>query len=422
MVSIYTSMTDGDLREYYEELCDRISAVDTTVQALVPGTFDRERIAAQVERCLELFPEQSTRPPLFAVPVGIKDIFHCDGFTTRCGSCLPPELFQGPEAESVSRLKSAGAVVMGKTATTEFAYYAPAATRNPVNLAHTPGGSSSGSAAGVAAGFFDVALGSQTVGSVIRPASYCGVVGFKPSLGRIGTDGVVPFSVSVDHVGVFCKTAAMLPATIAVLDPSWQPASTPGRLRLGIPAGPYLSQAEDQALTAFQAQTSRLARTGIEFVETPVLEDIDAVNDRHTKLISAEIARVHAPWFQNHQHLYRAKTRQIIVTGQAVAESELTRLRESCLELRQTLAEAMRRYRIDAFACPSTTGEAPEGLASTGSPLMNLPWTHAGLPSVSLPAGFGSGGLPLGLQLVGGFDADEALIGAAMMLAPLLVD
>jgi Asp-tRNA(Asn)/Glu-tRNA(Gln) amidotransferase A subunit family amidase len=413
-------MTDDDLRAYYQKLCDRISAEEDTLRVFVPGTFDLQRIAAQVERCLEMYPDPSTRPPLFAVPVGVKDIFHCDGFTTRCGSRLPPELFQGPEAESVVRLKSAGAVVMGKTATTEFAYFAPAATRNPVNPAHTPGGSSSGSAAGVAAGFFDVALGTQTVGSVIRPASYCGVVGFKPSLGRISTNGVVPFSFTVDHVGVFCAKASELPAIMAALDPSCQPVPETDKLRLGIPVGPYLRQTEDQALNAFEAQKDRLAQAGIEIVEVPVLEDIGLINACHTKLISAEIARVHAPWFENHQDLYRTKTREIILTGQAVAESEMAGLKESGLALRRVLSEAMHRSRIDAFACPSTTGEAPVGLDTTGSPLMNLPWTHAGLPAVSLPAGAGPGGLPLGLQLAGGFGMDEGLIGAAMMLAPLL--
>ena len=422
MASVYASMTDDDLRAYYQALGDRISAEDQTLQVFVPGTFDRQGIEAQVERCLALFPDSSTRPPLFAMPVGVKDIFHCAGFTTRCGSRLPPELFQGPEAESVSRLKSAGAVVMGKTATTEFAYFAPAKTRNPVNPDHTPGGSSSGSAAGVAAGFFDVALGTQTVGSVIRPASYCGVVGFKPSLGRITTDGVVPFSVTVDHVGVFCRSATALPALMAVLDPSWQPVPEPDNLRLGIPVGPYLMQAEEQTLAAFETQKNRLARAGIEIVAVPVLEDIHAINARHTTLISAEIARVHAPWFEDHQDLYRTKTREIILTGQAVAESEMAGLQDACLALRRVLSEAMGRFRIDAFACPSTTGEAPVGLDTTGSPLMNLPWTHAGLPAVSLPAGSGPGGLPLGMQLVGDFGRDEGLVGAAMMLAPLLAD
>ncbi len=422
MVSAYAAMTDGDLREYYEALCRRIGGADPVIQAFVPGTFDRQGIASQLERCLERFPEPSSRPPLFAVPVGIKDIFHCDDFTTRCGSRLPPELFQGTEAETVSRLKAAGAVVTGKTATTEFAYFAPSATRNPVNPAHTPGGSSSGSAAGVAAGFFDYALGTQTVGSVIRPAAYCGVVGFKPSLNRVSTDGVVPFSATVDHVGVFCSSARALPAIMAVLDSSWQPAPEPTGVRLGIPRGPYLIQAGDQALAAFEEQMARLAGAGIDIVEVPALENIRDVNTRHNNLIAAEIARVHAPWFEIHRDLYRPKTREIITTGQAVEETALARLRSSCTALRAVLLDVMRTAGIDAFVCPSTTGEAPEGLDTTGSPLMNLPWTHAGMPALSLPAGAGPGGLPLGLQFVGGFGMDEHLAAVAIELAPLLTN
>ena len=422
MASAYRTMDAGELRAHYQALCRRIDAADAIIKAFVPGTFDRQRIASQVEGCLERFPEPSTRPPLFAVPVGIKDIFHCEGFTTRCGSRLPPELFQGPEAETVARLKAAGAVVMGKTATTEFAYFAPAATRNPVNPAHTPGGSSSGSAAGVAAGFFDYALGTQTVGSVIRPAAYCGVVGFKPSRGRVSTDGVVPFSATADHVGVFCPSPGALAAVMAVLDSSWQPSPAPAGLRLGIPRGPYLDQADDRALVAFEAQVRRLAGAGIAIADVPVLGDIRAVNARHNELIAAEIARVHAPWFEAHRDLYRQKTRAIIINGQAVGETALARLRSSCTTLRRALLDAMRTAGIEAFACPATTGEAPAGLDATGSPLMNLPWTHAGLPVVTLPAGAGPGGLPLGLQLVGGFDLDERLTSTVVALAPLLAD
>lgn len=422
MASTYAAMTGDDLRDHYQRLCDRIDTEEDTIQAFVPGTFDRQRIAAQVEQCLVRFPDPSRRPPLFAVPAGIKDIFHCDGFMTRCGSRLPPECFQGPEAETVSRLKAAGAVVMGKTATTEFAYFAPAATRNPANPAHTPGGSSSGSAAGVAAGFFDCALGTQTVGSVIRPASYCGVVGFKPSLGRVSTAGVVPFSVTVDHVGFFCHSATSLTSTMAALAPSWQAAAEPAELRLGIPAGPYLDQADDYVLAAFDALMRRLADAGILIVDVPILADIEALNARHTDLIAAEIARVHAPWFETHRHLYRSKTRDLIIAGQAVKESTLVQLRNSCTALRSILAEAMDVAGIDLFACPATTSEAPYGLETTGSPLMNLPWTHAGLPAVSLPAGTGPRGLPLGLQLAGPFGRDEHLAAAAIALAPRLAD
>jgi Asp-tRNA(Asn)/Glu-tRNA(Gln) amidotransferase A subunit family amidase len=347
------------------------------------------------------------------VPVGVKDIFHCNGFVTRCGSDLPPELFQGPEADAVTRLKAAGAIVMGKTATTEFAYLAPAATRNPVNTDHTPGGSSSGSAAGVAAGFFTYALGSQTVGSVIRPAAYCGIAGFKPSLGRIATCGMVPFSETADHVGVFSRSVAALPLVMAVLTDGWHDVPAPQRIRLGVPEGAYLEQTEPRALKAFHRQVGRLERAGCEVVRVAFLNDIEDINRRHMRLIACEIARVHAPWFDEYQDRYREPTRRIISDGSGVDDRERRALRDAGIRLRSASAARMAKHGLDAWICPSATGEAPRGLATTGSPLMNLPWTHAGLPAVTIPCGRGPQGLPLGLQIVGAFMADERLLALA---------
>lgn len=404
-----TGHTDDEIRGIYDRLCERVAGADDTLRVFVPGTFDRRRVMAQVDRLLADFPETAARPPLFGIPVGVKDIFHCQDYVTRCGSALSPELFQGPEASVVTRLKAAGAVVMGKAATTEFAYFAPAATRNPVNPAHTPGGSSSGSAAGVAAGFFDYALGTQTVGSVIRPAAYCGITGFKPSLGRVDTDGVVPFSQTADQVGVFCRTAADLPAILKVAAKRWRAVQAPVSARLGLPAGAYLLQADGPALKAFGEQAHLLRQAGYDIVEVDALGDIQDINQRHQRLVAAEIARVHASWFQENADRYRSATREIITAGMEVAEKELAPLRRSGTRLRSALFETMARHRLDAWICPSAMGEAPAGLATTGSPLMNLPWTHAGLPAVTVPAGKGPGGLPLGIQLVGPFMADEFL-------------
>ena len=172
-----------DLSAYLSGLCDRIEKADQSVLAMIPGTYERDRVLREASQLMDLYPEPRDRPPLFGIPVGIKDIINVSGFPTRCGAELPPTAFDGPQAECVSRIKRAGSIIMGKTVTTEFAYFEPGPTRNPHNLNHTPGGSSSGSAAGVASGFFPFALGSQTGGSVIRPAAYCGVVGFKPSFG-----------------------------------------------------------------------------------------------------------------------------------------------------------------------------------------------------------------------------------------------
>jgi len=408
---------NSHLIQSIDRLCSRIAAMDEALKVFVPGTFLPSEIRAQAETLISRYPDPDTRPPLFGLTVGIKDIFHCDGFTTRCGSDLPPDLFQGAEAELVRRLRAAGAIMTGKTATTEFAYFAPAPTVNPHDPARTPGGSSSGSAAGTAAGLFDLGLGTQTVGSIIRPAAYCGVVGFKPSFGRVDTAGVVPFSQTVDHAGFFSRTVADLEPVMAAIDDAWRPKPIPGQIRLGIPRGAYMAQAESAALTAFRQQIRQLEDAGFTIEEIPVLEDILAINDRHGRLIAGEMARVHARWFEAQQNRYRQATRDIILRGLTIDDSDFDDLRRSCIDLRTTLETVMQTHGIVAWICPSTTGEAPLGLESTGSPLMNLPWTHSGLPAITLPAGRGTAGLPLGLQLAGGFMADEALLALAGRIA-----
>ena len=173
---------DLDLHAYIDTLCDRIEQVDPQVQAFLPEPGRRARLHAAADELLATFPDPDDRPLLFGVPTGVKDIFHVDGFATYAGTAVPPEEFAGAEAVSIRRLRDAGGLIAGKTVTTEFAFFEPGPTHNPRNLAHTPGGSSSGSAAAVAAGLCPLAFGTQTIGSVIRPAAFCGVVGFKPTL------------------------------------------------------------------------------------------------------------------------------------------------------------------------------------------------------------------------------------------------
>ena len=176
-----------DLASYVDEMCDRVDAVDPAIQALLPEPGRRERLLTEAAGLERRYPQPASRPPLYGALVAVKDIFHVHGFVTRAGSNLPPELFAGAEASCVTQLREAGALILGKSVTTEFAYFEPGPTRNPHALDHTPGGSSSGSAAAVAAGLCQLAVGTQTIGSVIRPAAFCGVVGFKPSLDRIAS-------------------------------------------------------------------------------------------------------------------------------------------------------------------------------------------------------------------------------------------
>ena len=220
-----TALRSGklDLLTYVSGLCDRIEKEEQNILAMIPGTYGRERVSKEASQLLDRYPEPKDRPSLFGIPIGVKDIINVSGFPTRCGSELPPSAFDGPEADFISGLRRAGSIIMGKTVSTEFAYFEPGPTRNPHNPNHTPGGSSSGSAAGVASGFFPFALGSQTGGSVIRPAAYCGVVGFKPSFGRISMKGVMPLSETLDHLGILCEDPSGIDPIMQILDVDWKP-------------------------------------------------------------------------------------------------------------------------------------------------------------------------------------------------------
>ncbi|MEO8971053.1 MAG: amidase, partial [Ktedonobacteraceae bacterium] len=399
-----------NIHAYIDELCNRIAAVEPDIQALLPEPGRRERLHSEVENLRTHFSQEESRPPLYGIPVGVKDIFRVDGFPTRAGSELPKEEFAGPEAACVTALRNAGALMLGKTVSTEFAYFEPGPTRNPHNLKHTPGGSSSGSAAAVGAGLCPLALGTQTIGSIIRPAAFCGVVGFKPSYGRIPTSGVIPYAVSLDTVGYFTQDIAGIALVAPVLCQRWQPVPVQPVPILGVPDGPYIAQASAEALAAFEQHLILLAQAGYTVRRVKAMANIEAINQKHVRLGFAELAHVHASWFTHYAHLYRPRTAQAIREGQHVPVVEVEEARAGQQILRDELALLMANNGIDILVSPSAPGPAPEGITSTGSALMNLPWTYAGLPVVSLPAGKTAHGLPLGLQCIGAFMADERLV------------
>jgi len=409
-----------DLIQYLNEICDLIESKDPDIKALVSDTFDREQIIQQGRHLLKKYPEPEKRPALFGVPIGVKDIFRVDGFPTRCGSALPASLFEGQEASCVTQLKQAGVIILAKTVTTEFAFFEPGPTRNPHRLEHTPGGSSSGSAAGVASGFFPLALGSQTVGSIIRPAAYCGIVGFKPSAERISKEGVIPFSQTADHVGLFCKDIDSINMCMSLFDTNWNNESPPAEMRFGIPVGPYLDQATDEVLKHFQQHIGGFKNSGQQIIEIPMFDDFQTIHDHHHLMTAAEKARYHAPWFEQYREVYRPRTREWIERGQTIENETLNAYRQEGLALRNKIHDVMVDNDIDAWLCPSTLDTPSKGLDSTGSPAMNLPWTSAGLPAISLPSGFNDQGLPFGLQVVASFNQDERLLSISKRLAKLL--
>lgn len=402
------------VRDYLERIKIRFDKIEPQVKAFLTEETDRfERLAKEVTDLESRFPDPGSRPPLYAIPIGVKDIFHVEGFPTRAGSRVPSEVLGGPEATSVMLLKSAGALVLGKTVTTEFAYFAPGPTRNPHNMGHTPGGSSMGSAAAVASGLCPLALGTQTVGSVLRPASFCGVVGFKPSFGRISVEGVIPLALSVDHVGYFTADVDGAALVGSVLCRGWRQLSELSRPVFGVPEGPYLKKAGKEGLDHFRETCTRLSNAGFEVRPVDMFKDFEDIFKRHNTLVAAEAAQVHQEWFRTYSELYREKTAELIRRGQGVEPDVLETGRAGREKLRGEIMSCMDQYGLSAFLAPTAVGPAPSGLDSTGDPVMNLPWTHAGLPAMSLPSGKNAEGLPMGLQVVGPWMGDEELLGWA---------
>lgn len=406
-------LIDGkiDLKDYINRQCDRIDKIDRELQAVLPEPGRRERLLKEAESLQNIYPDPKSRPPLYGVLVGIKDIFRVDGFPTRANSRIDPEHFSGPEAGCVRLLRQAGALIAGKTVTTEFAYFEPGPTRNPHNPGYTPGGSSSGSAAAVAAGFCPLTLGTQTIGSVNRPAAFCGVVGFKPSYNRIVTDGLLYFSRSADHVGCFTQDVGGMILASEILCHNWQEISVTYQPVLGVPKGNYLDQqTSPEGLSAFYKQLDLLREAGYLIKEVNLLDDIESIALWHGKLVSAEMALEHKELYSRFAHLYRPRTSDLIMEGQRVSERELAEARRKQKELRDQLETAMRENGVSLWIAPAAPGPAPEGIQSTGDPCMNLPWTNAGLPAVTLPAGRAENGMPLGIQLIAPFMGDELLL------------
>ncbi|MFJ6621192.1 amidase [Kitasatospora sp. NPDC091335] len=410
-----------ELPEYVDRLCALVERVDPLIHAFVPEPGRHGRLRAQARELAARYPEPDGRPPLYGVAVGVKDIVHVDGLPTHGGSALPPGVLAGPQAPVVDRLRAAGALVAGKTVTAEFAASAPGPTRNPHHPGHTPGGSSSGSAAAVAAGLVPLAIGTQTVGSVVRPAAYCGVVGFRPTYGRIPIDGVIPNAPSFDTLGVFTADLAGAALVAPLLCDDWRPADDSEPV-LGVPDGTYLEWAEPAALRAFEEQLARLVRAGLTVRRVELFPDFAEVRRQLQTVNRFELARGHADWFARFGGLYRPETAAGIRVGQGVAAEDRAAALRFRERLRERVAAAQTAAGVDLWLAPSATGGAPEGLHGTGDAVMSLPWSFLGRPALSLPAGWTGEGLPLGLQVVGAEGGDEQLLARSALLERVLTE
>jgi Asp-tRNA(Asn)/Glu-tRNA(Gln) amidotransferase A subunit family amidase len=422
LLPLVNALRSGDLSldNYIDELEIRFEDREAAIRAFLPENGRFERLRTEAKTLLKIYPNPFNRPPLFGVPIGIKDIFHVDGFQTQAGSKLPSTELKGREAASVTRLKEAGALIMGKTVTTEFAYFAPGPTRNPHNLDHTPGGSSSGSAAAVAGLLCPLATGTQTIGSIIRPASYCGITGFKPSYNRISRDGVIPLSPSLDHVGVFTNDVAGAELVASILCNDWHLVVSETMPVLGIPDGPYLKQLSSEGMQHFQGTCERLVSSECIIKSAPVMEDFHEVVDRHNLILAAEAAQVHAHWFAEYRDLYDQRTVELIERGRNVSVGALAEAIADRRRMQKEIAFQMENLGLDLWISPAALGPASRGLESTGNPIMNLPWTHTGLPALNLPTGTSASGLPMGLQITGHWYEDEKLLEWSAVLEKVL--
>ena len=377
------------------------------MRSFVEGGFDKERISNAYTRSIK-----NDHLPLTGKLLGIKDIINVDGYHTRCGSALPHALFKGAQASCVSKLCEAGAIVAGKTVTTEFAVSNPGPTRNPRNLAHTPGGSSSGSAAAVAAGFCDIAIGTQTTGSVIRPAGYCGVIGYKPSFGRIERDGVLLFSDSMDHVGVFASDMMTLENTLEILVSNWEKPSsdTVSKFNIGLPEGSYMELATACVKEHFSTISETLTQADQMLIPLKLVDDITRHNDNMDRLTYAELYRVHEQWVDVYRHLYSLSTLESLELGKSISDQELQFQQEQARKVQRWIQSFMVQNDIDIWIAPVAPEVAPRGLTSTGDYRMNSIWTYTGLPVVTIPTGVTDENLPFAIQIVGRYGQDERLL------------
>jgi len=402
---------------------ERVGATEPTVRAWV--CLDREAaLRAARERAVEAR-EGRFLGALHGIPFALKDIFDAGGLITTAGAGPFAHRRAGADATSTARLRAAGGILLGKVTTTAFAFLDPSETRNPWNTEHTPGGSSSGPAAAVAARMAPLALGSQTVGSVLRPAAYCGVVGLKPSHGRIGTTGVVPLSASLDHVGIFSRAvedAALALDVLAGFDPA-DPLSSavpvddyaaaardPEAPRIGVLRA-LVGRASPEMAAHLDAMARALGGAGARLGDVELPPSFPRIHEAGGTVMRAEAAAHHAALFARHAGEYPPKIREAIEEGRRVSAVEFLAAQEERRRFRDEAASIARRW--DALRLPTAGAPAPRGLGSTGDPYFCAPWSSAGLPAIALPSGVGASGLPLSIQLVGAPFAEARLLAAA---------
>jgi Asp-tRNA(Asn)/Glu-tRNA(Gln) amidotransferase A subunit family amidase len=394
-----------------EACLERIAERELAVRAF--AWFDSEA----VRRAFAM-----ARPgPLHGLPIGVKDVLDTADMPSEYGSPIWRGWQPRADAAAVAWAKTAGAVVMGKTVTTEFATRKPSATRNPHNPRHTPGGSSSGSAAGVAAGFFPLAFGTQTAGSVIRPAAYCGVVGYKPTFGLINRFGMKLMAESLDTVGVMARSVADCAWFAGIVsgrdlgDPDIRPDRAP---RIGICRSPAWETALPETQALLPRIASALARAGADLADRELPPAVAAVVHAHPIVTNSESGRALGWELANAREGISEGLRERLEFGLSRSEAEVTEAHAVFDRAQREFPDCMEG--LDVLVTPSAPGQAPAGLEWTGDPAFNLIWTSLHVPCVTVPAGTGPDGLPLGIQIVARQGEDRRALAWAQWVAAAL--
>ena len=384
--------------EYVEALFRVMDRIESRIEAWV--TVDREGVLSEARSCEAEARNGHFRGPLHGVPVGIKDIFYTNGLRTTMGSVIFKDFVPDCDARTVTKLKQAGAIVLGKTVTKVFANLDPGPTRNPWNLEHTPGGSSSGSAAAVASRMCSAAIGTQTVGSVGRPAAFCGVASLVPAQRRISLRRVFPLAWSLDHVGIFARSAADIEVMLdAMAESPVAPSNLRAPFRIGVVRHFFYENATKEARSLNDRLADRLASEGfvVEEAALPAIFDLQQAILR--TILRVETFSIHERLFAEHAETYGPKLRALIETGMLIDASDYVR----ALRLRSRYQREMAKLfeKFDVLMTPPARGVAPAGIGGTGDPVMNGPWTLTDFPTMTLPHALSADGLPIGVQLTG---------------------
>ena len=400
--------------DYTRSCLQRIWLMEDQVQAW--QWLDHERAMGLAELADRSKNERQAVGLLRGLPLGIKDIFDTRGIPTELGSPLFKGNVPQASAQVVEKLEQAGGFVMGKTVTAEFAFLAPGKTRNPWNPAHTPGGSSSGSAAAVAAGFVPAALGTQTNGSIIRPAAFCGVVGYKPSQGTVSNHGTLDYSPTLDQTGVFTRSVADAAWVTSCIAEKQNPVSheinvLDKKLKLAAVRSPVWTRAEGAQRRIFSDNARKLSESGAEVVETELPAAFNQAHPCLRRIMAHEAAKFFRELQMRDREKISAVLNAFLDEGSDISDSAY----QDTLRLRGQLQEDLSAFlkEFDAIITPPANGEAPATLDNTGDPAFCTIWTLCGVPAITIPTGLGPQGLPLGLQIVGGYQADDKLLAVA---------